>query len=50
MSLVDEKSCQCTLTPMEWFDVLPTQTAVEKSDWTEYTPVSPITETGAVEF
>ena len=50
MALVDEQSCQCSISPLEWFDVLPTQTAIEKSDWTEYTPVSPISDKSAVEF
>ena len=36
MSLIHEHSCECTLSPLEWFRVLPTQTAVEKTYDVEY--------------
>ena len=31
--LVDEASCECSTSSLEWFDVLPTQTSIAKSTW-----------------
>ena len=50
MSLIDEQSCECTTTPLEWFQVLPTQTSVEKSTHVEYQPVTALTDSSPVEF
>ena len=36
MSLTHENSCECYLSPLEWFHILPTETAVEKTSDVEY--------------
>ena len=50
MSLIDEQSCECTTSPLEWFEILPTQTSVEKSTHVEYQPVTALTDSSPVEF
>jgi hypothetical protein len=45
-----EGSEECTTTPLEIFDVPPTQTAVEKSYEVEYSPTSALRDNGVVEF
>ena len=50
MSLIHEHSCECTLSPLEWFRVLPTQTAVEKTYDVEYQSLTSLKNTAPVEF
>ena len=50
MHLIDERSCECTTSATEWFQVQPTQTNVEKSVYVEYHPVTNISGGAPVEF
>ena len=50
MSLIDEHSDECTTSPLEWFQVPPTQTSVEKSTHVEYQPITALSDTAPVEF
>ena len=50
MSLIEEDSHECSTSPLEWFQVSPTQTAIERSFETEYQPLTPIADGQAVEF
>ena len=47
MSLINERSDECTTSPLEYFCVKPTQTAIEKSRYVDYQPVSTIREHGS---
>ena len=50
MALIHEKSCECSLSPLELFRVAPTQTAVEKTYDVEYQPLSTIRDQAPIEF
>ena len=47
---IREGSAECSVSPLELFDVPPTQTAVEKSYDVEFLPTSALRESGVVEF
>lgn len=48
--MIREGSDECSITPLEWFNVPPTQTAVEKSFDVEFLPTSALRMGGVVEF
>ena len=50
MSLIRDHSDECSTSPLEWFNVLPTQTAIEKSSDVEYQSLTALREGVAVEF
>ena len=50
MSLIHETSCECSLSPLEWFHILPTQTVVEKTSDIEYYPLASLRDNAPVEF
>ena len=50
MSLIHDHSCECSVSPLEWFHVLPTQTAVEKSTDVEYQSLTSLRNNAPVEF
>ena len=50
MSLIHERSCECSLSPLEWFQILPTQTAVEKTSDVEYQSLTSLKNNAPVEF
>ena len=50
MSLIHEHSCECSLSPLEWFHILPTQTAVEKTSDVEYQSLTSLKNNAPVEF
>ena len=50
MKLLHEQSAQCLRSELDLFSVPPTQTAVESSQWIEYSPVSTITSSSPIEF
>ena len=50
MSLIHEHSCECSLSPLEWFRLLPTQTAVEKTMDVEYQSLTSLKNNAPVEF
>ena len=50
MALIHDHSCECSLSPLEWFRVAPTQTAVEKTYDVEYQPLSSIRNNAPIEF
>lgn len=50
MSLIDDQSSECTTSPLEWFHVRPTQTAVEKTTEVEYQPLTSLRDSAPVEF
>ena len=47
---IRDGSAECSVSPLELFDVPPTQTAVEKSYDIEFLPTSALRESGVVEF
>ena len=47
---IREGSEECSISPLEVFDIPPTQTAIEKSYDVEYLPTSALQEGGVVEF
>ena len=50
MSLIHENSCECSLSPLEWFRILPTQTAVDKTNDVEYQSLTSLRNNAPVEF
>ena len=50
MSLIHQDSCECSLSPLEWFRILPTQTAVEKTNDVEYQSLTSLRNNAPVEF
>ena len=50
MSLIHNHSCECNVSPLEWFHVAPTQTAVEKTYDVEYQPLTSIRDNAPIEF
>ena len=50
MSLIHSHSSECSLSPLEWFQVLPTQTAVEKTNDVEYQSLTSLRNNAPVEF
>ena len=42
MSMIHEHSAECSLSPLEWFCIPPTQTAVEKTHGVDYQPLTSI--------
>ena len=50
MSLIEENSEECSTSPLEWFDVPPTQTAVEKSYFSEYQPLTSLHDGSTIDF
>ena len=47
---IHEDSEECSLTPLEIFDIPPTQTAIEKIYDVEFLPMSALRDGGVVEF
>ena len=50
MSIIEEHSDECCTSPLEWFDVPPTQTAVEKSYFSEYQPLTSLHDGATIDF
>lgn len=50
MSLIHDQSCECSVSPLEWFRILPTQTAVEKTSDVEYQSLTSLKNNAPVEF
>ena len=50
MSIIEEHSEECSTSPLEWFDVPPTQTAVEKSYFSEYQPLTSLHDGSTIDF
>jgi len=50
MSLIHEESHECSLSPLEWFTLQPTQTAVEKTYDVEYQSLTSLRNNAPVEF
>jgi len=50
MSLIHDESHECSLSPLEWFTVQPTQTAVEKTYDVEYQSLTSLRNNAPVEF
>ena len=50
MSLIHEHSSECTISPLEWFCIPPTQTAVEKTHNVDYQPLTSIRPGAPIEF
>ncbi len=50
MSLIDDHSCECSTSPLELFTLPPTQTSVQRGIWTEYPPVTALTDDSPIEF
>ena len=50
MSLIHEDSAECSISPLEWFCVPPTQTAVEKTYDVDYQPLTAVREGAPIEF
>jgi hypothetical protein len=50
MSFIHEHSAECSLSPLEWFCLPPTQTAVQKTYDVEYQPLATATLANPIEF
>ena len=50
MSLIKEGSDECSTSPLEWFAMMPTQTAIEKSADIEFQSLVPVAGRNALEF
>ena len=50
MSIIHEDSAECSISPLEWFCVPPTQTAVEKTYDVDYQPLTAVREGAPIEF
>ena len=50
MSLIDDNSEECCSSPLEWFQVLPTQTTIEKSINVEQQSLTSLRDGGTIEF
>ena len=50
MSLIHDHSGECSISPLEWFRILPTQTAVEKTSDVEYQSLTSLKNNAPVEF
>ena len=50
MSLVHKHSQECTKSELDLFALPPTQVSIDKGQWTEFRPVSSLTEFGPIEF
>lgn len=50
MSIIHENSTECSLSPLEWFCIPPTQTAVEKTYNVDYQPLTSIRQNAPIEF
>ena len=50
MSMIHEHSAECSLSPLEWFCIPPTQTAVEKTYGVDYQPLTSIRDGDPIEF
>ena len=50
MSLIHDHSRECSMSPLEWFRILPTQTAVEKTSDVEYQSLTSLKNNAPVEF
>ena len=50
MALIQETSEECIVSPLEWFKVLPTQTAIEKSTTVEYQSLTALRQDVPIEF
>lgn len=47
MSYIDAKSCNCTLSQLDLFSVLPTQTSIESSSYGEFCPLASLADNNA---
>ena len=50
MALIQDISEECITSPLEWFKVLPTQTAIEKSTTVEYQSLTALRQDVPIEF
>ncbi len=50
MSIIHEHSAECSLSPLEWFCIPPTQTAVDKTYDVDYQPLTTIRDGAPIEF
>ena len=48
--MIQESSEECGTSPLEWFKVLPTQTAIEKSSTVEYQSLTALRQDVPIEF
>ena len=50
MAFVHPSSCECTKSELDLFNVPPTQTAIESSQWIEHRPLTSLSGGAPVEF
>ena len=50
MALIQDSSEECVTSPLEWFKILPTQTAIEKSTTVEYQSLTALRQDVPIEF
>ena len=50
MAFVHPSSCECTKSELDLFNVPPTQTAIESSQWIEHRPLTSLSAGAPVEF
>ena len=50
MAFVHPQSCECTKSELDIFTVPPTQTSMETGGWTEFNPISSLSNGVPIEF
>uniref|UniRef100_A0ABD2XFH9 Uncharacterized protein n=1 Tax=Trichogramma kaykai TaxID=54128 RepID=A0ABD2XFH9_9HYME len=50
MSFLHTQSCECLKSELLLFDIPPTQTTIEESNWIHYKPISSLTDNSPIEF
>ena len=50
MAFVHDSSCECAKSELDLFNVPPTQTAVQSSQWVEHRPLTSLSDSAPVEF
>ena len=50
MAFVHDSSCECAKSELDLFNVPPTQTAIESSQWVEHRPLTSLSDSAPIEF
>lgn len=50
MAFVHDSSCECAKSELDLFNIPPTQTAIESSQWVEHRPLTSLSDSAPIEF
>ena len=50
MAFLHTQSCECLKSELSLFDIPPTQTTIEGSNWVQYKPISSLSDDSPIEF